>query len=69
MIGAQQDNAAQQTLTFDYVFTDDWISLQLDTEGEFRRRCDSRFSVAYGQSARQRAMSVASVNNPDRKEP
>ncbi|XP_077071976.1 sodium channel, voltage-gated, type I-like, alpha [Siphateles boraxobius] len=37
----------------------------LDTEEGYRRRCDSRFSGAFDQSARQRALSVASVNNPD----
>ncbi|XP_039539547.1 sodium channel, voltage-gated, type I-like, alpha [Pimephales promelas] len=36
----------------------------LDSDGP-RRRCDSRFSGAFDQSARQRALSVASVNNPD----
>jgi len=56
------------TVTFVYVFADNWICLQLDSDGP-RRRCDSRFSGAFDQSARQRALSVASVNNPDRKEP
>lgn len=49
------------------------ISLQFDTDEEYRRRCDSKISRSflYDQSVRQRALSVASGSNNtiDRKKP